>query len=105
MIAQIFDVFFALDDPNVFIDIVLTALIVALIGCAGYMIFVESMQNDRDEIRAKKVPPDLWGTLAGETDTDKLEEKKLSDGTKALLRVSCIVLVAIIILLIVKSKI
>lgn len=106
MVAQVFDVFFALSDPAVFIDIVLTALIVGFVGAIVYVFLIDSMKTDRGEARRKMIEKsskaetgfgmDLWGTLSGNNSESETKEEEQSPKSKA----SKIVIIALAILIV-----
>ena len=99
-----FDVYFALFDKGAFLDIILTASIIGLIGVFGYIFIIGSMKTDREEaIRKKFVGPNLWDTLSGETGNDNPEEKKLSKSTVVSLIIAGVLAVLIVIVIIIKA--
>lgn len=59
--------FYALEEPSVFIDIVLTALCIGIIGAIGYVLFVSSMIKDYEERGGAPYNP--WDELEGKTES------------------------------------
>lgn len=96
---MIYNLYYAIFDSTVLLDIILTALIIGFIYALVYMLFIESMNNDRaDAIRKKYFGPNLWDKLS-----DKKEEttNKITVSKKSLIT-SGIILILIIILAIIR---
>ena len=111
MLLEIYDLYYALGDPSVLIDIILTGLIIALVAALGYTFFISSMQADRTELLQKKndeimkrdfgVPPDLWNALSGQTKEEQ-EIKRTPKNKKTEFIFIGIILVLIVIVFIIK---
>ena len=71
--------FYALVEPSVLIDIVLTAIVIGLIGALGYVLFISSIKNDRAErimsrkARVSERDRDVWSKLEGGNEEDTSE--------------------------------
>jgi len=99
-----YDVYFAFMDINVFLDIVLTALIIGLIGVFGYVFIISSMKTDREEaIRKKYGSPNLWDRLSGQTNKVDPEAKKPLKSTLVSLIIVGVLAVLIVVVIIIKA--
>ena len=111
MLLEIYDLYYALGDPSVLIDIILTGLIIALVAALGYTFFISSMQADRTELLQKKndeimkrdfgVPPDLWSALSDQTKEEQ-EIRRTPKNKKTEFIFIGVILVLVVIVFIIK---
>ena len=111
MLLKIYNLYYALGDPSVLIDIILTGLIIALVAALGYTFFISSMQADRTELLQKKndeimkrdfgVPADLWNALSGQTKEEQ-EIRRTPKNKKTEFIFIGVILVLIVIVFIIK---
>ena len=110
MLLEIYDLYYALGDPSVLIDIILTGLIIALVFALGYTFFIGSMQADRTELLQKKndeimkrdfgVPADLWNTLSGQTKEEQEIRRTLKNKKTEFIFIGVILVLVVIVFII-----
>ena len=64
-------IFHWIEEPSLLIDIVLTAVLIALIGATGYILFIDSMRKDQEDRASKLYMDNPWDVVSGNTDEPK----------------------------------
>ena len=103
--------FYAISDSLVFLDIILTALAIALVGGLIYVFIISSLFTDRQDARLRRSEKimkmefgtdlDLWGTMLNESTEEKPKRVPLSKDKRISLIISGVSAVIIILLVIV----
>lgn len=84
------------------LEAVLTAILIALIGAAGYAFFVSSMRDDRAEKRMELYYKNPWDELKKQSEEDEPKKPRIEKSTKIgiILLLAAVIVLLLLILLI-----
>ncbi|MBE6542404.1 MAG: hypothetical protein E7672_08155 [Ruminococcaceae bacterium] len=92
-------------DFQIYLEVALIGLIIALIGAGGFVFFLSSMKDDRaDRIRRKLTDQNPWGRMIGQEAVEAPKSKGKRKSKIWMLPLMAIVLLLVFLLLAIKNS-